>query len=136
MNNEFSIGQLAKRTGCKVATIHYYEKVRLMPEPPRTAGGHRVYALSHIKRLNFIRRSRDLGFSIEQVKALLRFIDEPDHYCSEVKSMAQLHLSEVQHKIDDLNQLKSALKKMVSWCKGESNSISQCPIVDALYVDK
>ena len=59
-----SIGQLAQQANCKVETVHYYEKIELMPKPPRTEGGHRIYALSHVKRLNFIRRGRELGFSI------------------------------------------------------------------------
>lgn len=131
----FSIGQLAERTKCKVETVHYYEKSGLMPEPPRTEGGHRIYTLSHIKRLNFIRRCRGLGFSIGQIKELLKFIDEPNHYCGEVKAMAMLQSREVQKKIDDLQLLKSALNEMVSKCKGSRFSIDDCPIIDALYVE-
>lgn len=131
----FSIGQLAHQANCKVETVHYYEKTGLMPEPPRTEGGHRVFALSHVKLLNFIRRSRELGFSIEQIKELLKFIDEPDHYCGEVKAIAMLQAREVQQKIDDLQRLKKALNKMVSRCKGGNYSIDDCPIIDALYVD-
>lgn len=133
---QFSIGQVAERAGCKVETVHYYEKTGLMPEPPRTEGGHRVYALSHVKRLNFIRRSRELGFSIEQIKELLKFIDEPNHYCGEVKAMAILQARAVQQKIDDLERLKKALNTMVSRCKGSRYSIDDCPIIDALYVDR
>jgi len=118
-----------------VETVHYYEKTGLMPDPPRTEGGHRIYTLSHAKRLNFIRRSRELGFGIQQIKELLKFIDEPDHYCGEVKAMAMLQAREVQQKIDDLQRLKLALNKMVSQCKGDSYSIDDCPIVDALYVE-
>ena len=131
----YSIGQLAKQTQCKVETIHYYEKTGIMPEPPRTEGGHRQYALVHVKRLNFIRRSRELGFSIEQIKDLLRFIDEPDHYCGEVKAMAMLHARDVQKKIDDLTRLKSALNQMVTQCKGNSGSIDDCPIIESLYIE-
>ncbi len=131
-----TIGQLAKQANCKVETVHYYEKKGLMPEPPRTEGGHRVYALSHVKRLTFIRRSRELGFSIAQIKELLRFIDEPNHYCGEVKGMVMLQAREVQKKIDDLQRLQLALNKMVSECKGSRYSIDNCPIIDALYVDK
>lgn len=134
-STQFSIGQLAERTKCKVETVHYYEKSGLMPEPPRTGGGHRVYALSHIKRLNFIRRCRELGFSIEQIRELLKFIDEPNHYCGEVKAMAMLQSREVQQKIDDLQRLKLALNEMVSKCKGARYSIDDCPIIDALYVE-
>ncbi len=134
MKETFGIGQLAKKANCKVETVHYYEKTGIMPEPPRTEGGHRIYTLQHVKRLNFIRRTRELGFSIEQIKNLLKFIDEPNHYCGEVKAMAMLHAREVQQKIDDLQRLKSALNSMVSQCKGEGFSIDDCPIIDALYV--
>ncbi|MCF6299859.1 MAG: helix-turn-helix domain-containing protein [Proteobacteria bacterium] len=136
MNTEiYSVGQLAKQTNCKVETVHYYEKTGLMPEPPRSTGGHRQYALSHLKRLNFIRRSRELGFSINQIKDLLKFIDEPGHYCGEVKAMAMQQVRTVQQKIDDLGQLKEALNKMSSLCKGGNYSIDDCPIIDALYVE-
>ena len=131
----FSIGQLARQANCKVETVHYYEKTGLIPEPPRTEGGHRVYVLSHVKRLNFIRRSRELGFSIDQIRELLKFIDEPDHYCGEVKAMAMLQVEQVQRKIDDLQRLKVALISMVSQCKGERYSIEDCPIIDALYFE-
>ncbi len=131
----YSVGQLAKQADCKVETVHYYERTGLMPEPPRTEGGHRIYALSDVKRLNFIRRCRKLGFSIEQIKELLRFIDEPDHYCGEVKAMALQQAEEVQQKIDDLERLKQALYEMVAQCKGGSYSIDNCPIIDALYVE-
>lgn len=133
---KYSIGQLAKESGCKVETVHYYEKIGLMPEPPRTEGGHRVFALSHVKRLNFIRRSRELGFKIEQIKDLLKFIDEPNHYCGEVRAMAMLQARAVQEKIDDLQRLQLALNEMVIKCKGSNNSIDDCPIVDALFTKK
>jgi MerR family mercuric resistance operon transcriptional regulator len=131
----FLIGQLAKQAGCKVETVHYYEKTGLMPEPPRTEGGHRIYALADVKRLNFIRRSRELGFSIEKIKQLLRFIDEPDHYCGEVKAMAMQQAQEVQQKIEDLQRLKEALNTMVTQCKGEEYSVDNCPIIEALYIE-
>ena len=132
---QFSIGQLAKRAKCKVETVHYYEKSGLMPEPPRTNGGHRIYTLTHIKRLNFIRRCRELGFSIKRITKLLQFIDEPNHYCGEVKAMAMLQAREVQQKIDDLQRLKLALNDMMNKCKGADYSIDNCPIIDALYIE-
>jgi len=137
MNFEkYSVGQLAKESGCKVETVHYYEKIGLMPEPPRTEGGHRVYTLPHVKRLNFIRRSRELGFRIEQIKDLLKFIDEPNHYCGEVRAMAMQQSRVVQEKINDLQRLQSALNGMVTQCKGSNNPIDDCPIVDALFTKK
>lgn len=132
-DRSFSIGQLARQAGCKVETVHYYEKTGLMPEPPRTEGGHRCYALGHVKRLNFIRRSRELGFSIEQIRELLRFIDEPDHYCGEIKAMAMQKAREAQQKINDLERLKAGLNQMVAQCKGEGYSMDDCPIIEALY---
>jgi len=136
VNKQFySIGQLAQKANCKVETVHYYEKTGLMPEPPRTEGGHRSYDIRHVKRLNYIRRSRELGFSIEQIKELLKFIDEPDHYCGEIKAMAMLQAREVQQKINDLEKLKIALNDMVRQCKGNNLSIDNCPIIDALYVE-
>ena len=133
MLTSYSIGELARHTNCKVETVHYYEKRGLMPEPPRSDGGHRIYAFIHVKRLNFIRRSRELGFSLQQIEELLKFIDEPDHYCGEVKAMTMLKAREIQQKIDDLQKLKRALNKMVNKCKGSRYSIDNCPIVDALY---
>lgn len=132
---QFSIGEIAKRVGCKVETVHYYEKIGLLPDPPRTEGGHRVYALTHVKRLNFIRRSRELGFSIEQIRELLKFLDGPNHYCGEVRAMAMLQSRSIQQKIDDLQRLKTALNDMASKCSGGTNSVDACPIIEALYVE-
>ncbi len=132
--NIIPIGQLAKQANCKVETVHYYEKTGLMPKPARSEGGHRLYNLSHVKRLNYIRRSRELGFSIDKIKHLLQFIDEPNHYCGEVKAVALQHGREIQQKIDDLKRLKQALNEMVSQCEDSQNSIDDCPIIDALFV--
>ncbi|MDQ7075326.1 MAG: helix-turn-helix domain-containing protein [Gammaproteobacteria bacterium] len=132
---KFSIGQLAKKVGCKVETVHYYEKAALLPEPPRTEGGHRIYALADVKRLHFIRRCRELGFRIEQIRELLKFIDEPGHYCGEVKAMAMVQAREVQQKIEDLKRLQGALNDMVGQCKGSVYTIDNCPIIDALYLE-
>ena len=132
---EYSIGELAAAAHCKVETVYYYEKISLMPKPPRTEGGHRVYSLDHIKRLHYIRRSRELGFSINQITDLLTFIDEPNHYCGEVKAMAMAHAHNVQQKIDDLHRLKAALNKMVSQCKGKNYKVEDCPIIDSLFVE-
>ena len=129
----FTIGQLAQRAGCKVETVHYYELTTLMPKPARTEGGHRQYTAEHLKRLVFIRRCRELGFSIEQITSLLSFIDEPNHYCGEVKALAMQHARDVEQKLRDLQKLKKALNQMVSRCKGSQYSVEDCPIIEALY---
>ena len=129
----YSVGDLATACGCKVETVRYYEKTELMPKPPRTMGGHRLYSLDHLKRLVFIRRSRDLGFTIKQINELLRFIDEPDHTCGEVKAMAMLHARTVQKKINDLQRLQKALNDMAVRCKGRNYKVEDCAIIDALF---
>ena len=129
----FGVGDLARAGQCKVETVRYYEKIGLMPTPLRTEGGHRVYHQPELKRLIFIRRSRDLGFSVAQVRDLLRFVDEPNHTCGEVKALTLAQSEEVQRKIDDLQRLHKALLEMADKCKGESYSLEQCPIIDALY---
>ena len=129
----FGVGDLARAGQCKVETVRYYEKIGLMPTPLRTEGGHRVYHQPELKRLIFIRRSRALGFSVAQVGELLPFVDEPNHTCGEVKALTLAQSEEVQRKIDDLQRLHKALLEMADKCKGESYSLEQCPIIDALY---
>ena len=133
---KYSVGDLAAACDCKVETVRYYEKTGLMPEPPRTIGGHRVYSLEHLKRLVFIRRSRELGFTIEQVSELLCFVDEPGHSCGEVKAMSMLQARGVQDKINHLKRLQKALNDMAARCKGRNYKIKDCPIIDALFDDK
>ncbi len=131
----FGVGDLARASQCKVETVRYYEKIGLMPIPQRTEGGHRIYHQPELKRLIFIRRSRDLGFSVAQVRDLLRFVDEPNHTCGEVKALTLTQSEEVQRKIDDLQRLHKALLEMADRCKGESYSLEHCPIIDALFED-
>ncbi len=127
------IGRLARAANCRAETVHYYERTGLMPAPARSPGGHRIYAEEHARRLGFIRRCRELGFGIEQIRALLGFVDEPDHSCGEVRAVARAQLREVDAKIDDLTRLKNALETMVDQCRGEHYPVADCPIIDALF---
>src|SRR5439155_6621209 len=97
-----AIGVLSKRTRCKVETIRYYEKAGLLPVPSRSPGGYRLYSHAHLKRLSFIRRARALGFSIDEVRKLLKLADERPRPCAEVRGVAAAHLEDVQAKIADL----------------------------------
>ncbi len=126
-----SIGSLSQRTGCNIETIRYYERIGLMPEPPRTAGGHRSYGKSHERRLGFIRRCRELGFSIEEIRVLLGLVDGGDYTCGEVKAVADRHLDDVRRKIADLKKLERTLKDVGAACDG--GQVPECPIIDALY---
>ncbi|MFQ5994532.1 MAG: helix-turn-helix domain-containing protein [Acidiferrobacterales bacterium] len=127
----FSIGVLASRTATNVETIRYYERVGLLPEPPRTAGGHRLYREDHLKQLLFIRRSRALGFTLEQVRVLVRLAQANDYSCDEVKAITREQLEHVRRKRADLKRLESVLAEMVAQC--ENGVVPACPVIDALY---
>lgn len=125
-----TIGKLSKLTDCNIETIRYYERIGLLPKPNRTSGGQRVYQDDDIKRLTFVRRSRDLGFAISEVQNLLSYVDDGDYTCAEVKALTVDHLAEVRRKLADLRKLERALKEMVLQCDGED--VEGCPILEAL----
>ncbi len=126
-----SRGALAKVTGVNIETIRYYEKVGLMPDPFRTDAGYRVYDETHLKRLSFIRRCRELGFSIDEVSGLLGLVDGGNYTCAEVRDLSIVRLGDVRQKIRDLRKMQRTLKEMVSQCDG--GLVPECPIVDRLY---
>ena len=129
----YAIGEMSRKTGVNIETIRYYERTDLLPKPDRTRGGNRQYNYEQLKRLKFVRRSRDLGFSIAKIKALLEMVDGVDLTCGEVHDMTIFHLSNVKTKIDDLKQLEKTLKKIVAECsKGD---LPDCPIIDTLFAD-
>ncbi len=127
---DISIGLLASETGCKVQTIRYYEEIGLLPEPPRTAGNQRVYDERHVKRLSFIRHSRELGFSLDAIREMLALSDNADQPCETVDRIAKSHLDDVVEKIAQLTSLKKELQRMVKHCKG--GRISECRIIEVL----
>src|SRR5215831_9928620 len=124
-------GGLAACTGCNIETIRYYERVGLLPPPPRSAGGHRLYGEGLVRRVNFVRRSRDLGFSIEEIRELLRLVDGGTYTCGEVEKLARDHVREIRHKIADLRRMQRVLETMAVRCSGDA--VPDCPIIDALF---
>jgi len=126
-----AIGALSKRTSCNIETIRYYEKAGLLPVPARSPGGYRLYGNEHLKRLTFIRRARALGFSIDEVRKLLRLADERKRPCAEVRVIAGAHLREVQAKIGDLRAMERVLNETVAQCADGKRS--DCPLIEALY---
>ena len=126
-----TIGQISKRTRCNIETIRYYEKIGLLPAPPRSEGGYRLYGEDHLKRLTFIRQSRALGFSLDEIRSLLRLVDKGDYTCSEVKEITSEHLDAVRRKISDLRVLEKALEDMVSQC--DDGRVPECPVIEALF---
>ena len=126
----FSIGALAKATGTKVETVRWYERVGLLAAPARTAGNYRVYGPPHLARLSFIRRARDLGFSLDQVRVLLGLAEDRDRSCEAVDAVAREHREEVDRKISDLQALRRELDGLINQCR--HGRVSECRIIEAL----
>lgn len=125
-----TIGVLSRQSGVKVETIRYYERIGLLTPPPRSAGGHRLYSEVMRRRLFFVRRARNLGFSIEQVRSLLTLVDGAAYTCAEIYGLTQHHLEEVRAKIDALRRLEKVLSEVADTCSRDQ--IPDCPIVEAL----
>ena len=126
-----SIGQIAKRTGVTVEAIRFYEKRALLPAPPRSASGYRQYPPVTAKRVRFIQRAKELGFSLKEIHALLSLRDTQDGSCADVKIQALQKVGEIDQKIDDLNRIRGALTELAEKCGGKGD-LSECPILDAL----
>jgi DNA-binding transcriptional MerR regulator len=116
ISNEIAIGDLARRAGCTVPTIRYYEEIGLFPEAQRRASGHRVYGEADLRRLTFIRRCRDFGFSIEQIRRLVTLVGAPESDCTTARDLAQAHLDDVRRKLKDMRALERSLKDFVTEC--------------------
>ncbi len=128
--DRLTIGALSRCTDCKIKTIRYYERIGLLPAPPRTAGGHRAYGDEHLRRLFFIRRARHLGFALSEVRTLLG-LSEGGGSCAEVRAVTLDHLAQVRRKIADLRRLESVLGEMAAQCEG--GTVPDCPIIEALF---
>jgi MerR family transcriptional regulator, mercuric resistance operon regulatory protein len=125
------IGELGRHTGVSPETIRYYEREGLLPRAGRSAGGHRRYEELHLSRLIFIVRSRDLGFTQPEVRALLALSDRPDAPCDEVQAVASAHLTDIRAKIENLRRMERVLAGMVQRCETEG-SPGDCPLVTTL----
>ena len=123
------IGEISRRSGCNIETIRYYERIGVIEPPPRK-GSYRDYGPSDLERLRFVRRARELGFSLEEVQALLDLAPRPDENCDQVQATAAQHLSNVRAKLVDLKKMESALTALVSRC--DSSAAGRCPVVESL----
>jgi len=128
------IGELSKRSGVNIETIRYYERVRMLAAPPRTAGGRRVYDETDLRILVFIRRSRELGFSLDEIRALLRLGGPEKASCREVREIAAHHLEDIRSKLGDLKKLERLLSKTVARCSGRT--APDCPVLDILDIQR
>ncbi len=126
-------GKLAKRFGCHLETVRYYEKIGLLLPPTRTAGGHRLYQIDDQRRLRFILRGRDLGFSIGELRGLLSLVDSNVYTCGEILDLTIDHLGSVRRKITDLRRLERTLARISSECSG--GAVPECPVIEALWAD-
>jgi len=127
-----TIGALAVRTGTTAETIRYYERIGLLPAPQRAGSGrYRMYRTSDVDRLAFVRRARELGFSIEEVRELLGLADDPQRPCAEVDQLARAHLHAVEEKITQLIALRSELQRVIGACAGKYH-MAECRILGAL----
>lgn len=122
------IGKLAAATGVNIETIRYYERAGLIPAPARTEGNYRSYGDEDVARLRFIKRTRALGFSVEQVRTLLSISGEKTRHCGTVEVIASEHLAEVERKIADLTALRNELTAAVAACGG--GTVAECRIIE------
>ena len=130
MTNQLTIGPLSKRAQVNVETIRYYEREGLLPSPPRSQGGYRLYGDESLRRLVFIRRARELGFSLDEVRGLLQMVDG-GYTCGEVRALTLEHLSDIRKKLADLRRLERTLKDIAAQCEG--GTVPDCPVIDALF---
>jgi len=126
----FTRGDLARATGCNIETIRYYENTGLLPDPPRTAAGYRIYSAAHATRLRFILRARELGFSMEDIRGLMGLEDGAAPTCAEVKERTERHLADVRAKIADLRRIEKVLSVTAARCSGED--VPDCPVLETL----
>ncbi len=124
------IGELAALSGMKVVTIRYYEATGLIAAPSRSSSGYRNYRPEHLQRLTFLRRSRELGFSIKEIREFLLLTENPRQPCASVTTIAARHLEDVRSKLDDLQRLEQALDGLVTSCR--TGRVESCKILQAL----
>jgi len=124
-----AIGELSRRTGCNIETIRYYERIGLLPKPSRH-GRYRIYKPGDAGRLTFVRRARKLGFTLQDVRALLGLASGGQSACAEVRTLAAGHLADVQGKVADLRAMEAALGAALKQC--DAGETLGCPLIEAL----
>jgi MerR family mercuric resistance operon transcriptional regulator len=133
-NDSLTIGQLAQQAGVGVETLRYYERQKLIPEPPRRSSGYREYPPETVNRIRFIRRAKELGFSLREIDELLTLRAESQGQCAEVLARAQGKIADISQRIASLERMKRALEQLASFCS-EHATTGDCPILDALELE-
>ena len=133
---QLTVGKLAKASGIGVETVRYYEKRGLLPEPDRLPSGYRVYSGGTVNRIRFIKRAQELGFTLEEIQALLLLTDNPDADCEDVRNRAQNKITEIKTKMDDLQKVLDGLIELSGYCPGKGKPLSECSILKHFYGEK
>jgi MerR family mercuric resistance operon transcriptional regulator len=129
-----TIGKLSELTGVNIETIRYYERIKMLPPPPRSGSGRRVFDQTHLRILVFVRRSRELGFSLDEIRALLRLGGPARAPCRDVREIAAHHLEDIRAKLRDLKKLERLLAGTVAKCSGRM--APDCPVLDILDIER
>jgi len=124
-----TIGKLSQATAVNAETIRYYERIGLLAAPARTSSGYRTYSEQDAARLRFIKRGRELGFSLDEIRTLVELADQPEHACTDVDRLVQTHLVEVRQRIADLQRLEAELQRLAGCSE---SSVRECRIIEAL----
>jgi len=127
----FRIGEVARQAGVNLQTIHYYERCELLPKPPRTVSNYRAYPSDAVRRVRFIRRAQQLGFTLKEIKELLSLRAGPRTRCADVRERAEVKVQEIDEKVRTLEAMRRALIKLVGECSGRG-PVTECPILEAL----
>jgi len=125
-----SIGELSRQTGVNIETIRYYEKIGMLPHPPRSRGGRRMYGVNEKRALGFVRRSRSLGFTLDEIRALLKIGGPEKAPCGQVREIASRHLGDIRAKIKDLRRLECVLAETIAKCA--HGRAVKCPVIEVL----
>jgi MerR family transcriptional regulator, mercuric resistance operon regulatory protein len=126
----FSIGEISKRSGVNIGTIRFYERIKILPAPPRTASGRRAYDGGDLRILAFIRRARELGFSLDEIRVLLRLGAPESRSCREVREVAARRLEDIRSRITDLAAIERLLAGAIAECSDDP--VATCPILEIL----
>lgn len=130
-----SIGALAKQAGVNLETVRFYERRGLLPDPPRTESGYRMYPSEAVRRLRFIKRAQELGFSLNEIDELLALRSSPRGSSAEVRRRAEAKIEDIEAKLRTLQSMKRTLQKLASSCAG-CGPASECPILESLDREK
>ena len=128
-----TIGKLARSTGVGTETIRYYERSGFLPAPDRLASGYRVYGADTVNRVRFIKQAQSLGFTLSEISDLLSLTDDPKADCAQVNARAQVKLTEINKKIDQLLLVRESLERLSKYCPADEQPLSECSIISHLY---